>query len=377
MRTLISIVFGFMAFVFAIALHNTFVGIGIPNWAILMASGAIAFATWLFSRKVDGGSATVKVGQNYSPEALQIQSLEDEVASLRKTLGLREKLIKELQQDRNWQRQRREEAEERYQHECREPERKLVGPSVKAMFMEHVRDAVFLIHERQELARSNSSFGGLPRLPEGVEWPRGPRSPYHFLASIHLEELPVSAITSDFPRSGVLYFFLDLSEGHSVDGAVLYVEREAETQSTPPDDLCGIGDVMSQSGNPQVLPKRSVCAITGKTLDDHTIAALELTRAERELLGEMDENIIAASIKPEMDRPELMIYEGRPDMIAGPEKHPLCSSGNIGHRLLRLEGGTIPELPFGDGGEVEFRILPEDCRNKRFDRVWIEGSLGS
>ncbi len=189
MKNLILIVFGLMVFVCAIALHNAFIGIGIPNWGILMASGAIAFAAWRYPRKVDvdGGAAKAKVGHRESPNPLQMKSLEEEVASLRKKLGLREKLIKELQQDRNWQRRRREEAEERYQRECLESERKLVVPSVEALFMEHVRDAVFLIHERQELGQSKSSYGGLPRLPDGVEWPRGARSPYHFLASIHLE----------------------------------------------------------------------------------------------------------------------------------------------------------------------------------------------
>lgn len=382
MKYLIMVGFVLTLFVSAIALYNAFVWIGIPSWAIFMTSGLIAFATWRYPRKVevDEAAASATVGQRDTPIEPRTKTLvdeSDEIASLRKTLGLREKLIKELQEDRNWQRQRRQAAEELYQRECRESERKSISTSVRALFEEHVKDAVFLVHESPDHAQSNSAFGGLPRLPDGVEWPRGARSPYHFLASVHLDELPVSVIPSDFPKSGVLYFFLDLAEGHSVDGAVLFVESEGETVTNPPDDLCGICDVLSQRGSPRDLPRRSVRAIEGKTLDDGAIAALQLTRAEHEVLTEMDEISIAASIKPAMDRPDLMIYECRPDMIGGPEKYPLCGSGNRGHRLLRLEGGTIPELPFGDGGEVEFRILPEDCKNKRFERVWIEGSLGS
>lgn len=382
MKYLIMVGFVLTLFVSAIALYNAFVWIGIPSWAIFMTSGLIAFATWRYPRKVevDEAAASATVGQRDIPIEPRTKTLLDEsaeIASLRKTLGLREKLIKELQEDRNLQRQRREATEELYQRECHESERKSISPSVRALFEEHVKDAVFLVHESPDHAQSNSAFGGLPRLPDGVEWPRGARSPYHFLASVHLDELPVSVIPSDFPKSGVLYFFLDLSEGHSVDGAVLFVESEGETVTTPPDDLCGICDVLSQRGSPRALPRRSVRAIEGKTLDDGAIAALQLTSAEHELLTEMDEISIAASIKSAMDRADLMIYECRPDMIGGPEKYPLCGSGNRGHRLLRLEGGTIPELPFGDGGEVEFRILPEDCKNKRFERVWIEGSLGS
>jgi len=64
---------------------------------------------------------------------------------------------------------------------------------------------------------SFSHLGGLPSLPEGVEWPRAPNgAALHFLAQIDLSTLPAGGIVDfqgkplpEFPREGALYFFAD------------------------------------------------------------------------------------------------------------------------------------------------------------------------
>ena len=64
---------------------------------------------------------------------------------------------------------------------------------------------------------SFSHLGGVPSLPEGMEWPRAPDgAALHFLAQIDLSTLPASGIVDfqgkplpEFPREGALYFFAD------------------------------------------------------------------------------------------------------------------------------------------------------------------------
>ena len=62
-----------------------------------------------------------------------------------------------------------------------------------------------------------SHLGGVPSLPQGVEWPRAPNgAALHFLAQIGLTTVPPSGIVDfqgkplpEFPREGALYFFAD------------------------------------------------------------------------------------------------------------------------------------------------------------------------
>ena len=62
-----------------------------------------------------------------------------------------------------------------------------------------------------------SHLGGMPSLPEGMEWPRDANgAALHFLAQIDLSTLPASGIVDfqgkplpEFPREGALYFFAD------------------------------------------------------------------------------------------------------------------------------------------------------------------------
>jgi hypothetical protein len=64
---------------------------------------------------------------------------------------------------------------------------------------------------------SFSHLGGVPSLPDGLQWPRAPDgATLHFLAQIDLSTLPAGGIVDfqgkplpEFPRQGALYFFAD------------------------------------------------------------------------------------------------------------------------------------------------------------------------
>ena len=68
-----------------------------------------------------------------------------------------------------------------------------------------------------EPIKYRSKFGGIPDLPEGVEWPRTkaglyvePNQALHFMAQIDLSEMP--ELDNQLPRTGTLLFFARIDE---------------------------------------------------------------------------------------------------------------------------------------------------------------------
>ena len=90
---------------------------------------------------------------------------------------------------------------------------------------------------------TQSRLGGLPRLPQGVEWPRTAAGvPLHFLAEIHSKDLP--AMGPLMPDEGVFFFFALIGESADVfedrsQGAsrVLFVPSRGEEMVPPPSDI--------------------------------------------------------------------------------------------------------------------------------------------
>lgn len=99
-----------------------------------------------------------------------------------------------------------------------------------------------------EVPVQNSWLGGVPKLPEGVDWPVNPDTGFalHHLAQIDLSEMPLPEDGPQLPRRGTLWFFADINEemcwdegpgtGHS---AVLYSDQETAgcAFATVPDTL--------------------------------------------------------------------------------------------------------------------------------------------
>jgi Domain of unknown function (DUF1963) len=79
---------------------------------------------------------------------------------------------------------------------------------------------------------SKSRVGGLPTLPNGIEWPvhLETEAPLHFLAQIDLSTLPATPLPgcrnqARLPREGILYFFADFDDDL---GAMVWDEDEME-----------------------------------------------------------------------------------------------------------------------------------------------------
>ena len=62
----------------------------------------------------------------------------------------------------------------------------------------------------------NSKFGGLPALPENIEWPKNNNNyPLSFIGQLNLSDFKNLETTKDFKNEGIIYFFLELGN----DGA--------------------------------------------------------------------------------------------------------------------------------------------------------------
>jgi uncharacterized protein YwqG len=93
-------------------------------------------------------------------------------------------------------------------------------------------------------------IGGVPDLPQGVEWPRlstdarsavdpvpPPGEPLSFLLQVNLAEVAFADLEQLLPRSGMLYFFFHGGIGDEDVAAVLFAQGTELRRATAPLDL--------------------------------------------------------------------------------------------------------------------------------------------
>jgi hypothetical protein len=102
----------------------------------------------------------------------------------------------------------------------------VVADRVQAWLRANSRPAIAVLRELPGANPSATSwFGGLPRMPEELEWPRIDRGPMFLIAQIDLADLPENAPRGGLPSTGVLWFFGAFDEEWEFDVAVRYDPR--------------------------------------------------------------------------------------------------------------------------------------------------------
>jgi hypothetical protein len=115
-----------------------------------------------------------------------------------------------------------------------------------------------------------SWLGGLPMMPDGVEWPRGVSNenpgageiPLHFLAQIACEDLPANLWGGIGPRTGWLLFFINANSSTAEEEGlrrVLYI-RELGSERRPPFDSGPVHDKVYTGGSYNWLEKDDIPA---------------------------------------------------------------------------------------------------------------------
>lgn len=158
-----------------------------------------------------------------------------------------------------------------------------------------VNESVTAVLRRQVPVRSEaprSWLGGLPKMPEGVEWPRGVNpeyadqggAPLHFLAQIACEDLPKDLWGGRGPRSGWLLFFINPNHYSAKEEDFRRVMYTAElgVERQPPFDSGPVHDKVSTGGSYNWLQKDDVPAFWRRWPVDVVTMPNELTVHEQE-----------------------------------------------------------------------------------------------
>jgi hypothetical protein len=136
------------------------------------------------------------------------------------------------------------------------------APSIAEQPCPPRRDSITAVLRRQVPVRDEpprSWLGGLPMMPDDIEWPRGVsyenleagEVPLHFLAQIACEDLPADLWGGLGPRTGWLLFFINpndgTAEGEGVRRVLYTTELGSERQ--PPFDCGPVHDRVYTGGS--------------------------------------------------------------------------------------------------------------------------------
>lgn len=118
---------------------------------------------------------------------------------------------------------------------------------INAFLVQEAQPAIYLKRHwpMQPVSDANSYLGGLPKLPDGTDWPENPQTglALHHLAQIDLADMPRIDVDPNLPLTGMLWFFADINEemdwSHgpsSPESCVLYAPvstKDAPMRSAP------------------------------------------------------------------------------------------------------------------------------------------------
>ncbi|MGK5637659.1 YwqG family protein [Streptomyces sp. URMC 126] len=237
------------------------------------------------------------------------------------------------------------------------------------------------------------ALGGLPRLPDDVEWPEWEgHGPLAFVASVDCAALSVAALDVPFPTDGTLNFFF--FDGRIDDG-------EACVDPGDPETWPGARVVHVPEGTP-VSPREAPVGaeayprvplgvraeVTAATDPDHPVV-------EAEFAGDL------ASGEPYIEHPvhgrafcdalwrlgngTAHRIGGWADTVQGPVE-PEVARGVLGAKwddprvaeearewtlLAQIDSDAAADMMWGDTGALYWLIRPRDLAERRFDRAML------
>lgn len=217
----------------------------------------------------------------------------------------------------------------------------------------------------RELRVDATKFGGLPRLPKGIDWPRCEEGPLEFLTQLNLAEMRDTVAERAFPTNGLLSFFMYHNYPDDVYGVgrrknpiegglqILYSPPDADLWPVPiPDDLT---EDLGAPHTPHSL---------------HITDFLDLpsrpepwgTQVPADAIDQLWE--LRSDLQP---RHQLLGYSHVTVLCNDPTPGPEWQ------QLIRFSSDHELKWGWGDGHRL-FWYIRSDLRNMRFDRtVAIDG----
>lgn len=262
------------------------------------------------------------------------------------------------------------------------------GLDVYRQYLDTLSIAALLLLQSNH--KTLSKIGGIPGLPEGIEWPMWKDEPLAFLCQIELSEIPDSFYRDDLPNTGVIYFFYD---------------QKIRTWGYDPQDKGSWRVVYSHTSSaenslrniPEKLQKKSIynekfityeLMSSYPDIDDDRIESLELSEWQR---GEYFD-FRHGEHAEELPRHQLLGY---PDAVQDADMNlqcqlvfngidcgdsicyndPKAKALEVGKDdwilLLQLDSDQEANMVWVDGGKLYFWIRKDDLRNCNFENTWM------
>jgi uncharacterized protein YwqG len=250
-----------------------------------------------------------------------------------------------------------------------------------------------LVRSGDDARIGGTRLGGLPDLPSGTEWPRGPKAPLSFIAQLDLAELAATDASGLLPRDGLLSFFYDL--GTNPWGLALEERAQIAVLHTPSGAALERRDKPADLVSPHKYtyveltstPVRAELELTLPSLRTKEIRAFGFDQAEHDKY--CDEVLVTAYKWPtsegimhrvlghpdanqgDMTRRLAYLFAGKPDAIDR-ESDPVVEEDAARFRLL-LQLDTDDDLMTHWGsGRLYFWIREEDLKAARFDATFFQ-----
>lgn len=226
----------------------------------------------------------------------------------------------------------------------------------------------------EEIPTGASKMGGLPDLPEGVDWFREEAVdvPLSFICQINFAEVKPYDTENKLPDQGMLYFFYNCAmyvspwsyDPYDEDSwAVFYYDGDTSllTRRTAPGDLTQKGCVFAPAG---------MCFAQALDLPDWYSGAAEEIR---KVIREEDHENYTELTGDAWDAISNKLL-GHSDNIQF-EMEAECEqeTGKTGnwHLLLQMDSNENLGMMWGDGGRLYLWITDEDLAARDFSSSWL------
>ncbi|MFF8288904.1 YwqG family protein [Streptomyces sp. NPDC016309] len=235
-------------------------------------------------------------------------------------------------------------------------------------------------------------LGGLPRLPEGEEWPQWEgHGPLSFVAALDCAALPSAALDVALPAGGTLLFFY--FDGQLDDGEAVVTPDEPDTWAGARVLYVPAGVPVAERPVPGELEPYPEVELTARV--EPTAPYLRHPVVHREFGPERDghplwggafedalwdhtggtEHRIGGHATPVQDAVELEVARGA---LGGPP----WDDPRIGEEALRwvllaqFDSDDDADMMWGDCGALYWLIRPEDLAERRFERALLTWQCG-
>nr|WKN34240.1 YwqG family protein [Tunicatimonas sp. TK19036] len=222
----------------------------------------------------------------------------------------------------------------------------------------------------EDVSITQSKFGGLPYLPEDVEYPTDEDgNPLFLLAQINCQDLPE---LDNFPKKGILQFYiadddmygLDLDEPTDQQNfRVLYFEEVDDDRRKRDFSFLPVFEDMPFEDKYSLTFEKDKAPVS--PVDIHF----------DEVFGEAPHTFFdqygadADPIRREYGR----VAQGNGHKMGGyahfAQEDPRFANDDFSEAILLLQIDSKNAIEWGDTGVANFFILPEDLRNLNFDNV--------